>query len=328
MVDIGTPGSATYAVALSDIGSMLNVLPDNTANQIMAQDVRNVVFTLYEDITGLSQSIQQSITAGSSSNVYYSNPNPSSITVGGILVGSTFNNLSVQQMFDNMFYPYVGPVSSISPNITTIEYGNSTQIINLNWSISAKKNVVISASITIPGSSTVTLSTTPIAANTTSFSSVSNVSPVLNTNTTFTLNVNDYNSSNSTGGTKTATANVTWSNRRYWGTLPTSSPLVSVSSATFSHSMISSLSSELNNGYAQTRTITRTTSDYVVFIWPTNVVNLSATPPVATIGGFGVNAFTKTRSNVAFTNQWGYVTYYDVWRLDTQANDSLRYILT
>jgi hypothetical protein len=150
----------------------------------------------------------------------------------------------------------------------------------------------------------------------------------LNTTTTYTFILSDLNTANSTGGTKTATANVTWSNRRYWGTLPTSSPLVSVSSATFSHSMISSLSNELNNGYAQTRTITRTTSDYVVFIWPTNVVNLSATPPVATIGGFGVNAFTKTRSNVAFTNQWGYVTNYDVWRLDTQANDSLQYILT
>jgi hypothetical protein len=92
--------------------------------------------------------------------------------------------------------------------------------------------------------------------------------------------------------------------------------------------MISTLSSELNNGYTQTRTITRTTSDYVVFIWPTNLVNLSGQPPVVNVGGFGNSAFTKTRSNVAFTNQYGYITNYDVWRLDTQANDSLIYVIS
>lgn len=310
MVDIGTPGSATYAVALSDIGSMLNVLPDNTANQIMAQDVRNVVFTLYEDITGLSQSIQQSITAGSSSNVYYSNPNPSSIAVGGIPVGSTFNNLSIQQMFDNMFYPYVGPVSSISPNITTIEYGYSTQLINLNWSISAKKNVVISASITIPGSSTVTLST-PIVANTTSSLSVSGVSPVLNTNTTFTLNVNDYNSSNSTGGTHSSTCQVTWSNKRYWGSFSVLGSLTS--------SQILGLSySELSPTRVQTRNGINGGGKYLVFAWPT-----SFGTPVFVINGLTSNAWTKVNSAFTFTNSYGYTASYDVWMSNTVQNSPI-----
>jgi hypothetical protein len=323
MSDLGIPGSATYAVTLSGIEEMMTVLPDNTANQILASDVRNVVLTLYDDLNGLSASM---VNAGVFT---FSNPDNTSIVVGGISSGSNLYGKGLQEIFDLMFYPYVAPTLSISVSPSVIEFGNSSQKVNVGWSVIIKKNNVISQSITSPFG---TLYSAPIStpnANTTyTGPTLLNQDVTLNTTTTYTFTLSDLNVSNGSGGTKTANANVTWSNRRYWGTLPTSSPLVSVSSATFSHSMISTLSNELNNGYAQTRTITRTTSDYVVFIWPTNVVNLSSTPPVATIGGFGVNAFTKTRSNVAFTNQWGYVTNYDVWRLDTQANDSLQYILT
>jgi hypothetical protein len=320
-MSLGTPGSATYAVTLSGIEEMMTVLPDNVANQIAAQDVRNVVLTLYEELNGLSASM-------TNTGFTFSNPDNTSITVGGISSGSNLYALDLQEIFDLMFYPYVAPVLSISVSPPTLEYG-STQGVTVAWSVIIKKNDVINQSITSPfGTLDSTLIPIPNANTTYTATPLLNQSVTPNTTTTFTFNADDYNSSNGSGGPKTATANVTWSNRRYWGTLSTSSPLVSVSSATFSHSMISALSSELNNGYAQTRTITRTTSDYVVFIWPTNAVNLSSSPPVASIGGFGVNAFTKTRSNVAFTNQHGYVSNYDVWRLDTRANDSLLYILT
>jgi hypothetical protein len=319
-MSLGTPGSATYAVTLSGIEEMMTVLPDNVANQIAAQDVRNVVLTLYEELNGLSASM-------TNTGFTFSNPDNTSIAVGGISSGSNLYALDLQDIFDLMFYPYVAPVLSISVSPPTLEYG-STQGVTVTWSVIIKKNDVISQSITSPfGTLYSDLISKP--ANTTyTGPTLLNENVTLNTTTTFTFTLSDLNTSNGSGGPKTATANVTWSNRRYWGTLSTSSPLVSVSSATFSHSMISALSSELNNGYAQTRTITRTTSDYVVFIWPTNAVNLSSSPPVASIGGFGVNAFTKTRSNVAFTNQHGYVSNYDVWRLDTRANDSLLYILT
>lgn len=93
----GIPGSATYAVAIGSLSGMLDVLPDNASNQIDAQSVRDVVAGLWDAIVGLSQSI------GGQSNVIYNNPNPSSIPVGGISVNSTFNNQTVQQVFDNMF---------------------------------------------------------------------------------------------------------------------------------------------------------------------------------------------------------------------------------
>lgn len=50
LIDIGTPGSATYSQQLENIYAMLDALADNTVNDITAKDVRDVVFTLHEEI--------------------------------------------------------------------------------------------------------------------------------------------------------------------------------------------------------------------------------------------------------------------------------------
>jgi hypothetical protein len=112
-MSLGTPGSATYAVTLSGIEEMMTVLPDNVANQIAAQDVRNVVLTLYEELNGLSASM-------TSTGFTFSNPDNTSITVGGISSGSNLYALDLQDIFDLMFYPYVAPVLSISVSPSTL----------------------------------------------------------------------------------------------------------------------------------------------------------------------------------------------------------------
>lgn len=51
MSAIGTPGSPTYSETLSGLGGMLDVLVDNSSNQITARNVRDVVYTLYQGST-------------------------------------------------------------------------------------------------------------------------------------------------------------------------------------------------------------------------------------------------------------------------------------
>jgi hypothetical protein len=328
-MQIGNPGSATYAVTLSGIGQMMNVLPDNTSNQIMAQDVRNVVFTLYQDLTGLSQSVQQSIISGSSSNVYYNNPNPSSITVGGISSGTTFSNQSIQQIFDNMFYPYIGPSLSISGSPTLIEYGNSSQKVNISFTVASKKNNCTSIVVSYVSGSQ---SFGPYLSNTSNSGYVNNITPSLNTITNLTLSLSDYNSSNGSGGPHVISTPISWSNRRYYGVIDLTSygnpDLTNTPSATssiysaFTDSLIRGLTgagggpgSDLNNSRIQTRTMTGNGS-YLVFAWPSSY-NVGA-PAFYTGSTLQNTAFTKIRSNSPFVNSYGYTTNYDVWITNTR----------
>lgn len=306
MAIYGSPGSVTYSVALGDLQSMLDVLPDNTSNQINAQNVRDVVAGLWEAIQGLSASISLG------SSVTYTNLTASTIGVGGIPSGTTFNNQTIQQMFDNMFYPYVAPSRSLTSNPSQKEFGDT----NLSVSLTST-----STAGSLPFTNRILYRPNPVTVI--SSPSVQTGTLVQNLPTTFTFSVTDSQS------TYITTTTVTWTNKRYWGILPQSSPLASVNlSAAFSWSDVSSLSNELNPSYVMTKTITRNTSSYVFFMWPTNAVDLSSNPAKVTIGGFGVNAFTKTRSNAQFTNFWGYTTGYDVWRLDTVNNDTLQYIIS
>lgn len=52
-------------------------------------------------------------------NLTYSNPNPTTKTLGGINAGTTFSNKTIQEMFDMLLYPYIAISGfSISTNIS------------------------------------------------------------------------------------------------------------------------------------------------------------------------------------------------------------------
>ena len=310
MATYGVFGSPTYAVAINSLGSMLNVLPDNSSNLISAQDVRDVVAGLFENV----QSVSASVVSIATASVNYTNLNLTSITVGGIPYNSTFTGSSVQSVFDRLFYPYTSPSLTFSVTPTIVEYGDSTQTATLNWQIGAGINDIQSSTILRPLQSPQSVST-PLAFGYASGTLGSN-NLNLNNLTVFTFSVNDLNTSVSpnTGGDNFATVSVSWSLRRYWGTL-SSGDLISVTSSTFSHLDISTLNSELNEDYTQSRQI-MTNNDYVVFVWPTNIVNLQSIPPKVTINGLSNNDWIKTRNGVEFTNQFGYTASYDVWRFN------------
>ena len=104
MAVYGVSGSATYSETLTGIEQMLEVLPDNLSNQITARNVRDVVFTLYEDLQNVSTSVSGS---GSASGTYYSNPNTTGQDLGGIAGGSYFTGSITLQIYCTNCYPFL-----------------------------------------------------------------------------------------------------------------------------------------------------------------------------------------------------------------------------
>ena len=321
----GIPSSPTFSLPIMNIGSMLASLPDNTGNEITARNVRDVVAGLWDTVELLSLSFS---VIGSSASFNYTNLNPTTVVVGGIGVQDSFNNESLSGILDRMLYPYTPPIIALTSNVSVLEFGNISATVNLIWSINSTKNSVVNGVIIRPAS---TVNVNPGLAPFSSVSGTLTGNTVLpNLPTTFTFSVNDTNVFviPNTGGVTTTSVTITYNLRRFWGTLPTSSPLVSVSSATFGHSSLSGLSSDLSSGYTQSRNIT-TNGNYVVFIWPTNAVDLSAFPPVMEVNGLPNNDWTKTRSGVIFTNQFGYTASYDVWRFNNvQPSYTINYRLS
>lgn len=314
MSTLGTTGSATYSQSLSGIVEMMNVLPNNTANQINARNVRDVVLTLYDEVVGLSNSIS------STSSVMYTNLNPSSIAVGGVPLGSTFSK-TIQEIFDDLFYPYVAPTTSISVNPSVLEYGDSSTTLIASWSIQANKNDIVSSVINKPVSSSSV--STPVANTSASGNVSSSISGTSSYNVqTFTFSVNDGST------TVVGTISSTWGLRRYWGTVASGHTLATTSTASVLYSDISSLSGDISSSYIQTRSIT-TDDDYVVFIWPTQAVDLSTTPTKCAIDGLNNTDWTKTRSSISLANQFGYTASYDVWRFNyIQSANTFTYVLS
>ena len=286
----------------------MNQIPDNVANLIDAVNVRNSVYTLWQRVSQVQTVASQSASASTT----YTNATPTPEKIGGIPAGTTFSNKTMSEMWDALLYPYISPSVSLSGGGVR-EFGSNNGV-TLNWSATKGSKNVSAMTICVGrfDQESITLTTINSTGNQSSVTPKSTTA-TQNSDTTFYMTVSDILS----GGTSTISASTTvsWSNRRYWGTLSSGHPLLTVSSAPFSHSDISSLSSELSNGYAQTRSIT-TNFNYVVFIWPHNSIDLSTTPAHVVVGGFGNNNWIKTRNNVQFTN--GTVgaysgTNYDVW---------------
>jgi len=325
MATYGVSGSSTYSVSLSGLDQMMSVIPDNLANQISARNVRDIVLTLYTDITGVSSSINNA----SASVIYYDNPDITGGDFGGIPGGSSFSNVDLQTLFDNLLYKYYAPVLSLSLSSDKLEYGNTSSVV-LGWSYTRKSLTPSSAVFLKPVSAVwngvpngnVYSYVSSLGYDQSASSPLQSVTPAINTTNVFTFSVVD-----STATTQVS-ATLSYSLKRFWGALPSSSTLTSTASNSgFAYSDVSSLSGELNTSYVMSVTISAT-NQYPVLVWPTNAVDLTSNPPVVRINGMGDNNWVKTRTNVIFTNQFGYTASYDVWRYGNLKYSSAEYELT
>lgn len=304
MATLGTPGSATYAVTVGSVGDMMIVLPDNTANQIQASDVRNVVLTLYEEIQGVSSSISNI------SGQTYSNSSPSTVTVGGVSAGSTFSNITYQQLLDVLFYPYVAPTLTLSSSNSILEYGNS-QSVTLSWKVIQGKNSIVTADVSGPVGSPTTIVSLPSTFGA-STSGTTTLTPQTNVLSIFTFSVDDTVVSPSSGGLNFATVSVSWSSRIYWGVSSTTS------SVTLSSEVIGLTGASVGSGSQISLTRVKNydgingSGGYLMFSWPS-----SYGTPSFLVNGAISNAFSKVNTSFSLTNSFGYNTTYDVWKSNT-----------
>ena len=328
MALIGTYSVSGSTVSISQefstVDELLLGLLDNNSGAIDAFNVRDVTFTLWQKIDSFSASL-----AGSgSASVAYNSPTPSYYpgNVGGIPQGSTFSG-SIQQVLDQIFYPYVQPVPTISPiGSGILEFGSPLNV-TLNY------NVNLGSKSLIPGTLTVdsVVKTFPPYFGSHLTSATHSASPITASESDiFLISVSD--GTNVVTGTQT----LYWQNNIYWGKIDLTSignpnltlyPGSASSVASLcTDSAILSLTGAGANGvlYGEEFSVSKSktyksingTGQYLIFAWPSTVPQ--ATSPIFKVNGVINTAFTRVRTSSPFVNSQGFSgTDYEVWVTNT-----------
>lgn len=323
-------GSSQSATWYSTVDELLSQLPDNSANLISASDVRDSVYTLYAGIQ------QVAAVAGSASvaasGQFYSNANSVPYTVGGIAAGTTFvGTYSMQQMFDQLLYPYVSPGASLG-SLGVREFGAPLSV-SLSWTATVNTNPLSSILVNGSPQSFPPYTGTVVTSGTYSLPLV-----LLQQSNTFNMSVTD-----TLPTTTNTNVTLTWRHRMYWGRFNfgsvnlTSNP----GSASYMASLISDSDvrtmlsgnangSATNNALAidKSRTLNNMSGggNHLVFAWPSVFPN--STTPIFTVNGLANSAFTPIKTAYSFTNQYGLTTNYEIWVSNTVQNSPLNIIIS
>lgn len=319
----------TISYQYDNIDDLLLKLLDNSTYLIEPIDIRDPVLSLWRKIEG----VELTAASAASASSIFSNLSPSTITVGGITQGSTFSNVTVANMFNQLLYPYVAAIPEMSiVGATQGEFGDPVKLfsISLSWSVEKVSNNI--QSITVDSVPYATAGP-PWTSNVSGFQSRPGyhpVSPGTHFHQFFTMSVNDGTS------TTSATTSFTWMNRIYWGTVDLSgignpnltyfAGSASLVSSVVTDTVIENLNNELSITKNKTYLQIGGTSEYVVFAWPSSVDG--ALSPKFEVNGQFNNAFTRLRNNDPFTNQHGFTTDYEVWITNTIQNSPLDIIIT
>ena len=302
------------------VQDLLNQLQDNNANLIYANHVRDAVFSLWTRVSDVE------IIAASAAAIspYFQNSNPTTIEVGGIPLGTTFSTQhTVQQMFNNLLYPYVEPVLSLtgfhSHSLPNKEYGQNPNT-TAYWSVSKRSGTI--TSITVDGQSILANGGNQTGSKvvTGSYSTIE-----ASTSNSFQFTVND-------GVTNyTISAEYEWMNRLYWGSLDLSvmnypdftlDPDL-LSTVTINSSTILGLdNSKLFKGGGNDYTINTVENfdlfvagNYLVFAWSSYIPY--ATTPRFYVNGVRSTAFSNIKKHWDFVNYYGLTSSYEVWISNT-----------
>jgi hypothetical protein len=328
-------GSTTQSSRYNAIDDLLLNIPNNTTNYVTAEFVRDAVFSLWERVSDLSAIVA----SASAIPTTFMNPNPTTITVGGVTQGTTFPTpQTVQQMFNAILYPYAAPVISLAPS-TTKEYGQ-TLTHNLTWSVTKKTNSILSVVVdgfTIP----TILPNVIFQTGTRNVIGTYSLPLQVSTTNNFIMTVND-------GINTTTGATITWMNKIYWGSIDLSGlPLYPNPNLTLNPGYVSQVSDLLTSspglilnltgagvlpGSALTTSKNRTytgingNGKYLIFAWPSSVAG--ATIPVFSVNNLPNTAFTRVKTAWAFTNTFGATTNYEVWVSNTAYNSSANIIIS
>lgn len=307
------PGSSASAAYESEFGNLLIRLPDNDQNLIKAKDIRDPLWTLYNQILNVasqSGSFSQAIT--------YTTATPSSVTIGGITEGMTFSEATLQTLFDTMLHPFIAPVLQFGISTGQQQFGNSSAI-SLSYYIDHGSSTI--STITFNGPTVGAIPpalpspTDPTSDHRTGIIPTYTTSPVLSQELVFTMSVTTADTN-----IYTATASMTYKHKRYYGAIiDTPAALSALSDAALSTKIKNLDYKELSTNLYFSQYIDFA-NEYFVFAVPTTM----GEPPLQ---GFFMDFlfstdYTKIKSGFTFTNEYGYTTPYDLWISNFKLNQN------
>jgi len=327
MATYGIPTDLTYSVSLAGIDEVMSTLADNDVNLITARNVRDVVYTLYDDILNIQ-----------TFSFSYTSATPSTVDVGGITAGTTFSNVSLQNLFDRMFLKFVDvdyDLTVINPSPALYEYGNypgGTASVLLEVTLTKGTNTIVSCTLSTPNDPPYVFNPPiPTTGTTVSYITKTVIPDQL---TTYTLTLSDFDGTTGQSG-RQISATVGWYYGRYYGFIDLSSisPQLDLRNITASQSLLldTLIDGRLGltgpNGIANlnihSQELWGTTLSFVtpgvdpehmIIAWPSTDWSYSSFPRSMN-NNFYMNVFTKVKSLYSgVLNQWGYsLPNYDIY---------------
>jgi hypothetical protein len=346
MLEYGLSGSATYSVELTGLDEMMRNIPNNDVNQISARNMRDIVYTLW-------------LNGGGGSEFFYTQGPPltekSTAKVGGVLANRNFINVSLQELFDTMFFEAVPNEYSLTGPPTEFEFGFINPRMNLSVVLNQKNNTPFTSAIVTRTSIATGADLWNLTGNLTpnptrpTGKGISETTPYNNTevhqnyDTTWTLTGFE-------GGTKALVpqrVTVKWYFRRFWGYIDLSGFGSDFSTFRASPDQLKSINEAINNNYIKTsgqsklRQIGTVAFDvpglyHLWFAWPNTDyggdgipdINVGQNNPTGFKDGNGapINFFRLVRDNNSppdatrfFENQYGFNSKYNIYVSDFQA---------
>jgi hypothetical protein len=239
----------------------------------------------------------------------YTNPAPTTATLGGIPAGSTFSAQTMQEMFDALLYPYQTPsFSSFSRGnlSSTYELGQTVLIGSqtFTWGTSNSPNVSAGTVSIIQNFSP---SKTLYGPSNNIFSTATTLVDTYSADTSTTTTLYTINATNTHGASLSTTISRSWRPRWYYGKFSgatlNASELITLSTSAL-------VSSVVNTYYAISSSVG---SEYVYFAIP-NTLTQPSDFRDSTGGCFGTNHPYAVQGTVSVINVYGVTINYTVYR--------------
>jgi len=274
------------------------------------EDVDLVRFSAGSQLnTGSTYPITSSWSLTSSYGGYYTNFTPVPQNLGGVEAGSTFDNISVQNLFDILLYPYQQPgfsSFSISGQTTPLEVGDTISAGNKTfiWSTTNSTNIEVN-SIQIEDATDSIILGTGLA---------NDGSEIINIPSSITKNIKDSHTWTITGtNTKSSTFlrnyNVNWYWRIYYG----ESALTSLTETDIETLRVNTLVADSPATYSFLG------GNYKYICYPTSYTLLTNFTDTLTL----LNVAMEPPTTVSVTNTFGQTTNYYVHRTTNKLGASI-----
>ena len=262
--------------------------------------------------------------------IYYNNSQQMTATVGGLAAGTTFDNISLKDLLDDLLYPYQSPsFSSFTFTPTTYENGQTAGSSSFTWAVSNFSNVDAGIDFILSSSFGTTANYSAVATKTsTPTSLISGTGLTVSSSTaTNTASITLYGK-NTQGATFSSSRTLSWLHRGYFGRSTQTS--IGDSGATGFGSLAAGqggtfLASNANRTYAfnAPNPFTPGQQSYIYFVFPTawgspqiydSTTNYNITETfnyAGQTGTFGIR------------NRFGQTATYNYWRSQYGLNGAI-----